>query len=355
MDQFRPRVTTIKGLSERRRLPRLGKIRLGVKGVSRKTGKEYPIEVPHFVVPPEVAKVYGQEPVELDVMFPVNDPGVVFAQAYKWYGSSRGVKCVGDLQTAMRINDAGAMEERECPCELRDKQCNKRGHLLFILPKVSMGGVYQIDTSSANTITDVNSGFDYVEALVGRFAMVPLKLRRVPRETHGSGKKETHYTLILTPHFNIDTLNALRENTKRILSHDATKYLLPPIEDVNPAQDVGAPVILIDEEAQVEKPEPVPEATPEPVPESPAPVEEPEKPEAFLELNSVIHLKLEKHLKTVGREDFLQYLFERGAISKGPQGYDLTTLTLTDACYLLDHFPGVKARFQEWKKTKGPQ
>ena len=72
-----PKFTRIKGVSDQRRLPRLGKIRLGVKATA-KSGKEYPVEKDYFVVPPEVAAIYGEQPKELDVMLPVNDPEVCF-------------------------------------------------------------------------------------------------------------------------------------------------------------------------------------------------------------------------------------------------------------------------------------
>jgi len=58
----------IKGLSEQLRLPRRGKIRLGEKKKSEKTGKTYPISLDYFVVPDEVKKVYGEKPRKLDIM-----------------------------------------------------------------------------------------------------------------------------------------------------------------------------------------------------------------------------------------------------------------------------------------------
>jgi hypothetical protein len=59
---FRGNFTRIKDLSDKRRLPRLGKIRLGIKCKSVSTGNEYPKEVEYFVCPPEVQKVYGEKP-----------------------------------------------------------------------------------------------------------------------------------------------------------------------------------------------------------------------------------------------------------------------------------------------------
>jgi len=65
------------GLSEVRRLPRLGKIHLGVKEINAK-GVEYPKAVNYFVVPPEVAEVYGEKPTELDIVIPTEDPNIFF-------------------------------------------------------------------------------------------------------------------------------------------------------------------------------------------------------------------------------------------------------------------------------------
>jgi hypothetical protein len=250
MSSFKGQFTKIKDLSDKRRLPRLNKIRLGVKVVNSK-GKEYPKETSYFVVPPEVANVYGQQPTELDIMFPINDQEAVFPQRLVWYGGSKGMKCIGDGERAMRIEEPDGtrydeMKERTCPCELLDHGCSRRAHLLIILPKVNVGGIYQIDLGSFHSIVDINSGLDYIQALIGRFAMVPLKLKRIPRETHGSGRKETHYTLGVFFEGNIDFLNELRANTQRILL-TGPKYAVPPPVMENPALDEDAVVVKEDD------------------------------------------------------------------------------------------------------------
>lgn len=248
---FRSQFTRIKDLSDRRRLPRLGKIRLGVKAISKKSGKEYPKETSYFVCPPEVQKFYGPTPTELDVMFPLNDIDSIFPQRLAWFGSSKGIKCIGDGERAMRIEEPDGtrydeMKERDCPCDLYEKGCSRKAHLLVMLPQVNVGGIYQIDVGSYHSIVDINSGVDYIQALVGRFAMVPLKLKRVPRETHGGdGIKQTHYTLMVFFEGDLNFINSLRESTTRILS--GPKYALPAPVIENPATDEGA-VIEVEEE-----------------------------------------------------------------------------------------------------------
>lgn len=243
---FKQKVTRIKGLSDRRRLPRLGVIRLGIKGKSGKTGNEYPIETDYFVCPDEVKKVYGATPRELEIMIPINDIESVFPCAYKYYGSSKGLKCSGNGEIAYRANkDTGELDEIECPCSLLDEgKCKQTGSLQFMIPSVSVGGVYQITTSSFNSIVDINSGLDYVSALLGRFAMVPLKIRRVQTETHHDDKKQNHYTLQIIFDADIKTLNSLREDTTRVLEHP--RYQLPKPESVNPEMD--PPDVIVDEE-----------------------------------------------------------------------------------------------------------
>jgi len=255
---FKGKFTKIKELSERRRLPRLGKIRLGVKMISSGTKKEYPKETEYFIVPPEVTKIYGERPTSLDVMAPINDPEVVFPQAYKWYGGIRGLKCIGDGEVALRLREeTQAMEEIVCPCEhLEKEECQKRAHFMVILPRINMGGVYQIDIGSYHSIVDINSGLDYVQALVGRFAMVPLRLCRTPKETHFGRQKQIHYTLQLFLDADVDTLNALRENTSRVLL-STRNLVLPPLEDV----DENGVILEDDREREDEKQEPASSAS----------------------------------------------------------------------------------------------
>jgi hypothetical protein len=265
--------TKIKGISEYRRLPRLGKIRLGFK--VQKGQSQYPAELPFFLLPEEVAKVYGGKvsikraeemgvkrkdvlefignnthrlAEEINIMFPVNDADTIFPHAYKWYGKSKGVKCTGNREHAMRYNEQiKALEQIECPCEKVDKECTKRGHLLCALPEINMGGIYQIDLGSYHSIVDINSGIDYVIALIGRVALVPLKLRRVPKETNHDNHKQIHYPLQITCDLPIDAINQLRESNKRLIE-SSDKYVLPPPEDEIPEN-----IVECDEEPKQEQ------------------------------------------------------------------------------------------------------
>jgi len=72
-----PEVVTVKNISDKRYMPRKGKIRLGVK-VKNQNGKEYPKETDYFVCPPEVTDVFGDKPKKLEIMLPLNDISKIF-------------------------------------------------------------------------------------------------------------------------------------------------------------------------------------------------------------------------------------------------------------------------------------
>lgn len=234
---FRTQFTKVKGISDIRRLPIRDKIRLGVKKISQKTGKEYPKETDFFVCTEEVKKVYGDQPKELDIRLPINDLSVVFPQSYIWWGITRGSKCRGDGEKALRLNEeTKEMEERECPCEkLYEGQCKLRAQLRFFLEKVSLGELFAINLGSFHSIVDINSSLEFIEALVGKFSMIPLKLKRVQRETHANGNKQIHWTLKIVLESNdINYINSLRESTKYL---PEPKFLLPSPVFENPALD----------------------------------------------------------------------------------------------------------------------
>jgi len=236
--------TQIKDFKRVQYLPRLGKIRLGVKAVSKKTGKEYPKEVDYFVCPPEVryyetkerdpdgqftgqiikVPIYGDKPKLLDIMFPSDDPAQVIPYCYKSYGANNRLKCKGDGETAIWFNpETKEMEERKCPCEaLEKRECDKRGHLMVILPKVSLGGVYQIDTGSGVNINRILDAIGYWKEMVGRCKLLPLTLERVPEKVGNpeNGTMQTHYLLKFGTNLNIDLLNQAIENNRKILTLD---------------------------------------------------------------------------------------------------------------------------------------
>ena len=214
----------IKGLTTKRRLSRLGKIRLGIKAVSQ-NGKEYPKAVDYFVCPPEVQEVYGEKPAALEIVLPVDAEELVASTYYKAYSASRGLVCKGDGVSANRLIDASqkgvepetgvitgpiaahdaqatemalgiACPGRDCPY-YQGQQCRELMSLQFLMPNVPGLGVWQLDTSSYHSIVNIYSGMELIRGIFGSAAMIPLTLSLEPMEVSPGGFKKTVHVLHL--------------------------------------------------------------------------------------------------------------------------------------------------------------
>jgi len=216
---------SIIGLSEKLRLPRKGKIRLGEKKLSKK-GREYPSTLDYFAVPEEVTEVYGEKPRKLDIMFPMENRDDFFPQWYKRYGRSKGLICKGDGKTATELpqgtgimKDGKLVDEKGQPVDLNDfqmkeidcegkecpyyqeRECKQVGNLQIILPKVKGLGIYQIDTSSYNSIININSGIKLIRGMlervgINRISWIPLVLEVKMQEAHPVVKGKRILTII---------------------------------------------------------------------------------------------------------------------------------------------------------------
>jgi len=271
---FFKKFTKIKGdhpISSIRRLTYRGKISLGIQVptiAKDKDGKYkkdqngnpiqrrdkfgelefHPKDVPYFVCPSEVKEMFEDEPVELDIAFPLSgldenglpDVGGIFPQAYKHYGKSRGLKCVGDGETAMKANEKGIFEEVECPCDKFGQKdgCGKKASLFFFIPKISMGGIYHIDSGSWNTMVDIQSGIylalellkDPITGEYNSITMLPFKLRRREKETQHDGRKDTHWPLTCELDLPIEDIRKIRKG-KTLFLEQKRVYQIPEIKE----------------------------------------------------------------------------------------------------------------------------
>ena len=183
----------IEGVSDLVRIPRLGKIHLGIKVKSDKDKKvEYPKATDYFVVPDEVEAIYGGKPTELQIMFPVEEPELFAQQWLRAYSQTQGLVCIGtgleahgkvDVATgAMADHETKQWEWRDLNCDPQEcqkyqtKRCRRVLNLQFLLPEVPGLGVYQIDTSSFYSIVNINSMIKMLKGMLGRCSLVPLTL-----------------------------------------------------------------------------------------------------------------------------------------------------------------------------------
>jgi len=208
----------IKDLSDSVRMPRLGKIHLGI----RHPEKGYPMKVDYFVLPKDhpsygkLVELFGEKPKELRILIPVEDAEEWATQYYKAYNQTFGLVCKGDGETAFRMSDSktgelpkanvpGTVTMKEIPCagigcpEYQAKKCHEVMNFKFIIPEVPGLGVWQIDTGSKNSILNINSCAKIIKKAFGRISMIPLTLTFEPVQVNNpeTGKKQTVYVLNL--------------------------------------------------------------------------------------------------------------------------------------------------------------
>jgi hypothetical protein len=259
----------IEGISDIRWLPRLNKIRLGIK----KEGQHgpYPSPTDYFVCPEEVKAVYGERPTELDIMFPADNLNLVAPQWYKCYSYSQGMICKGDGKTCRRkvdvdTGDFASRDTREwvmtdgicgptdCPM-IESKQCRKMMSLLFILPQVPGLGVYQLDTSSFYSIVNINSQLapdGFIRPFTrGKIAFIPLKLSIGPQEVNppGVGRKTVQILKLRADVKLADIIRISRQAPAQVLLPTLEEE--EPPDDLYPAELIGGDAETLDYVAEV--------------------------------------------------------------------------------------------------------
>jgi len=183
----------IRGFQHNYRPPWLGNIKLGVKGSNGE-----PVETDHFVVPEDVAKVYGENPRALDIVVSHPSPDETFQLRYMRYVRNAGCVCRGDGESASeRSAEKKAWVRKACPCDhLEAGRCKLVGVFKFMIPRVSTQGVFHIATPSKQARRDILDKLEHIRRVAGRFDMVPLRILRVPKKMPGkNGMLQTHYSV----------------------------------------------------------------------------------------------------------------------------------------------------------------
>ncbi len=196
-------MSPIKGTHELERLPRLGKIRLGIH--KDHNGNWYPEPTDYFVCPEEVKKVYGEKPRELRIVFLSNRSDESTHQCLRCYSHSRHLICRGNGRTAITGSHPDSGDLTEIACDLdtcaayRQRHCRLTLSLVFLLLDCPEFGVYQLDTSSLTSIVSIQSGLEYTRKRFGRIDLIPFTLTLEKREVQVKGESQVIKMLNLVP------------------------------------------------------------------------------------------------------------------------------------------------------------
>lgn len=326
----------IQGISEVRRLPRLGIIRLGEKAKNN-SGVEYPKKLDYFNLKdaPGVAAVFGEKPKTIEIMLPHENIDVFFPQWRKAYGKSTGLFCKGNGDRASRVRLGFADGEsgkdgkpsrlkkgeafdpegeafikaqgiqvaigkrfdmpclgEECPYTKR-KTCKPLAQFMFLIPKVPGFGCFQISTTSFNSMVDLNSYIEAVRAAAGRVSMIPLTLSLVPKKVTVNNKATGIFHLKLEYKGQLSELVRYRDTAYIAadllpqLEHEAPEDLMPEqgaaldralgksSEDASPTVQQPDPEPTFDESTPFDE---MPAKTAEVMPRAPEPTAPPAPP-----------------------------------------------------------------------------
>jgi hypothetical protein len=212
----------ISGFSDRVRLERLGKIRLGRRVPSQRNPEvSYPQATPYFVCPSEVQEALKDpQPTSIyPIMFPTDNPDDWMSQFYRCYSLSYGLICMGDGVTANQRTDLatgaivdrntkeGNWEWREITCEGEDcplfisRKCRPMMRLQFLLPEVPGLGVWELVTSSRHSRLNIQSTIHLIRSMAGgRIKMIPLTLSLEDQEATPKGEKKKTIHIVHLKH-----------------------------------------------------------------------------------------------------------------------------------------------------------
>jgi len=250
-------MSPIKGISEIVRLPRQGKIRLGIK--EEGNGYEQPSPTDYFVCPDEVKKVFGEKPKELRIMFPTEDSEQWASQYLRCYSENGSLLCRGDGETALaRVETINRETDSktetiskllEMPCNPARCPCHQQGYcrrvmnLQFLLPDCPGFGVYQLDTSSYHSMKNINSTIAFLRGICQRVSMIPLSLKLVEQVVQPEGFDKIAYVLSLTCPYSLAEI-------QRYAQVPPGRALLPPPDSEAPDDLFPAQVFRMEKAAK---------------------------------------------------------------------------------------------------------
>lgn len=253
-----------------RRLREAGRIRLGEKRRSAKSGKEYPAKLATFrltsgdrTLLEQAAKRYGGnvEPwpeqdgqfqvttsaTEMDVIVPPTE--MAFSQWYEqWSGGGCKRRCDGRWEILADI---------ACPCDPSDRDCAPHTRLSVMLRELPGVGTWRLDTQGWNAAVELLGTVELIQQAAARGQMLPARLLLVRRTSkhidRDTGEASTRKYVV--PALDID-VNLLQPGAAAAAAIDLGVPALEPAEpeptfDPVPAIESG-PAPTIAEQAAAE-------------------------------------------------------------------------------------------------------
>lgn len=175
----------IKGLTDTgASFPRIGKLRKGDVKPVKGPGKDLPyfrFDTTDQKAANDFAAAYGDQPTDINILFPHPTIDRNFQTAMEAYGSG-GIerRCDREFISGQRSN--GRFVYCRSECVYPACQCKEVGRLQVIIPELNRFAYVTAETHSVNDIVNLTQQLQAIEMTFGRLNGVPLVLRRRPEQ-----------------------------------------------------------------------------------------------------------------------------------------------------------------------------
>lgn len=232
--QFSPIIKgLIPGLTER------GKIKIGMKGETRKSAKggtyQLPQKIDHFLITTlerdeddnfkkdvAIHKELGTKPKRLPVRLLFDDISLNFQCRYTCY-NGRTLFCHGDGENASRLGNNSKRKIVSCPCERKEKDykgengdgkgaCKINGTLSVLIDceAASIGGVWKFRTTGYNSTAGILGSLQLIYSITGGLlAGIPFDMVVSPKIATANDKPVTVYVVGLEYKGNVEQLRRI--------------------------------------------------------------------------------------------------------------------------------------------------
>ena len=247
-------IMLVPGIDEsfRFRLPRLGKIRLGVRVESQ---NNRPKEVDYFILPDElrtnkkfraVLENLGQDPDKpkaLPIQLPSNLIAVNVRRTWDVYNLAHVLLSRWDGLTCTKLNkQTGQYEETQCVCPRECEDCfvNDKTvihRLNVMLPDAPDIGVWQIDFGALNSYTNLTTEMALKLGALKKLGGIDFVLTREQRDFQQNVVKNGEIKTTTTPHWLLHLRSDLTRRELEELAKEATAFDAAEIADFDYTPD----------------------------------------------------------------------------------------------------------------------
>ena len=240
-------------LNRRPGLPERGKIKIGMKGETRKSQSggdfQLPVKLDHFLVTTMERDASGNFMPDIELMTAIAErtgqkaahltriPVRLLYDAIELnmpsrYASYNGrmLWCSGNGVEAMRHESGTMYKSRACPCEhlemgYKDKPCKVNAALSVLIEgALGVGGAWKFRTTSFNSHSGLMGALEFIKTVTrGKLAGLPLWLTVTAKQaTDPTGKQQTIYVVSLEF---AGTMDDLREKAYQLALRERTAEL----------------------------------------------------------------------------------------------------------------------------------